>query len=124
MAPEQRIPRFRSGTGSLSGPERQQGEPERWVAPIEEKGSSDEQFDLHAKEFLHLRQDAAAPHRGRGRRPPHSNNLSPGQHRAPVEAADRVGSRKEEIAGDREASSYLERPYRAPWDKMLRSLLA
>ena len=29
---------------------------------------------------------------------------------------------KEEIAGDREASTYLVRPYRKPWDDVLRSL--
>jgi hypothetical protein len=29
---------------------------------------------------------------------------------------------KEEIIGDREAAQHLERPYRKPWDDVLRSL--
>ena len=28
---------------------------------------------------------------------------------------------KEDITGDREASAYLVRPYRKPWDEVLRS---
>ena len=31
---------------------------------------------------------------------------------------------KEEILGDREAAAMLERPYRKPWDGVLRGLLA
>jgi hypothetical protein len=31
---------------------------------------------------------------------------------------------KEEILGDREASAMLERPYRKPWDAVLRGLLS
>jgi hypothetical protein len=38
----------------------------------------------------------------------------------PVHAAGPV---KEEIAGDREAAAMLERPYRKPWDGVLRGLL-
>jgi len=33
----------------------------------------------------------------------------------------RWDAEKEEIVGDREASAMLERPYRKPWDEVLRS---
>jgi predicted dehydrogenase len=38
--------------------------------------------------------------------------------------AIRWDARREEILGDREASAYLERPYRKPWDEVLRLIKA
>ena len=39
-----------------------------------------------------------------------------------VGRAIRWDAQKEEIIGDREAATYLEQPYRTPWDAELRSL--
>jgi hypothetical protein len=33
-------------------------------------------------------------------------------------------AKKEEVPNDREANAMLERPYRKPWDAVLRSLIA
>jgi hypothetical protein len=35
----------------------------------------------------------------------------------------RWDAEKEEILGDKDASAYLERPYREPWDRIRRSLI-
>jgi predicted dehydrogenase len=122
VEPEQRIPRFRGGTGAHPGP--RPAPVELWVEAVEEKGSSEEQFDLHVKDFL----DCV-----RTRRRPIAS-VEDGHYTATAchlaNIALRVKRRiawepeKEEILGDREASSYLERSYRAPWDKVLRSLLS
>ena len=90
---------------------------------MEEKGSSDEQFDLHAKEFLGCIKTRRRP----------IADVEDGHRTATTCHLANIALRlkrrltwdpaKEEIVGDRQASSYLERPYRAPWDKVLRSLL-
>jgi hypothetical protein len=91
---------------------------------MKEPGSSPEQFDLHARNFLDAmktRQKPIADVEGGHRTATtcHLANLSM-----------RVGRRlrwdpgKEQIIGDKETAAMLERPYRKPWDGVLREILA
>src|ERR1035441_1202636 len=96
--------------------------PATWrTGPRGDLGSSPEQFDLHARNFL----DCV-----KTRHPPISD-VEEG-HRTAVAChlaniSLRLGRKihwdaeKEEITGDREASALLVRPYRKPWDEVLRS---
>jgi predicted dehydrogenase len=117
--PENAIPVF---TGQPSGgPRRDEKKPEPWTEALREPGSSDQQFDLHARNFL----DCV-----RTRQTPISDvesghDVATACHLANISL--RIGRKitwdadKDEIVGDREASQYLERPYRKPWDDVLRS---
>ena len=106
------------------GPERVTAKPEPWVEAIKEPGSSAEQFDLHARNFLDCvksRQRPIADVEG-------GHQVTTACHLANLSL--RLGRKlkwdpeREEILGDREASTMLERPYRQPWDTVLKGLLA
>ena len=106
------------------GPERIAVQPEPWVAAIKEPGSSAEQFDLHARNFLDCvksRQRPIADVEG-------GHQVTTACHLANLSL--RLGRKlkwdpeREEILGDREATAMLERPYRKPWDTVLKGLLA
>ena len=106
------------------GPERTSVKPEPWVEAIKEAGSSAQQFDLHARNFLDCvksRQRPIADVEG-------GHQTTTACHLANLSL--RLGRKlkwdpvKEEILGDREASAMLERPYRKPWDTVLRGLLS
>jgi predicted dehydrogenase len=118
--PENAIPTFRGIPTGVSG--RQEVKPEKWVENRAEKGSSPEQFDLHVRNFLDCvktRQRTIA-------------DVEDGHYTAVAchlaNLSLRLGRslkwdpEKEEILGDREANGMLERPYREPWAKALRSL--
>jgi predicted dehydrogenase len=106
------------------GPQRTAAKPEPWVAAIKEPGSSAEQFDLHARNFLDCvksRQRPIADVEG-------GHQVTTACHLANLSL--RLGRKlkwnpeSEQILGDPEASAMLERPYRKPWDTVLRDLLA
>ena len=106
------------------GPERTTVKPEPWMEAIKEVGSSPQQFDLHVRNFLDCmksRQRPIADVEG-------GHQTTTACHLANISL--RLGRKlkwdpvKEEILGDREASAMLERPYRKPWDAVLRGLLA
>jgi predicted dehydrogenase len=122
VPPENAVPVFKGHPSG--GPQRVEAKPEPWIQPIHQAGSSDEQFDLHVKNFLECVKtrkptiaDAESGHR-----------VATACHLANISL--RLGRKlrwdpvKEEIAGDSEASAMLERPYRKLWDQVLRSLLA
>lgn len=105
------------------GPQRSDVKPEPWTQALKEPGSSNEQFDLHVRNFLDCiksRQrpisDVEAGHQ-----------VTTACHLANISL--RIGRKlrwdpeKEEILGDREAAAMLERPYRKPWDEVLRKLV-
>jgi predicted dehydrogenase len=103
------------------GPRHSDAKPERWIEPVKARGSSDEQFDLHVRNFL----DCV-----KSRQKPISDVEDGRQSTTACHLANislRLGRKirwdadKQEIIGDREASGYLERPYRKPWDGVLRS---
>jgi predicted dehydrogenase len=120
--PANSIPVFKGHP--VGGPERDDIKPEPWIKAIKEPGSSDQQFDSHVRNFLDCVKSRQQP----------VSNLE-GGHRTTTTThlaniSLRTGrklkwdSEKEEIVGDKEAAAMLERPYRAPWDKELRALLA
>jgi hypothetical protein len=105
----------------VGGPQRSATKPEPWVDARKEPGSSPQQFDLHARNFLDCVKSRKRP----------TSDVEDG-HRTAVAChlaniSLRLGRKirwdaeKEEIVGDREASALLERPYRKPWDEVLRS---
>jgi len=120
VAPEDAIPVFRGHPAG--GPRRSGGGRERWIEPLRETGSAEEQFDLHVRNFLDCiktRQRPAADVE-------EGHRVSTACHLANISL--RVGRKirwdpqREEIVGDREASAMLVRPYRKPWEEVLRSL--
>ena len=106
------------------GPVRENVKPEPWVEARKEPGSSDEQFNLHVRNFLDCiksRQRPIADIEG-------GHQSTTACHLANISL--RVGRKihwdadKEEILGDAEASGMLVRLYRKPWDGILRGLLS
>ncbi len=104
------------------GVQRSDAKPDRWVQPVSEKGSSDEQFNLHVRNFLDCiksRQRTIADVED-------GHQVATACHLANISL--RVGRKlrwdpeKQEILGDREAAAMLERPYRKPWDAVLKAL--
>jgi predicted dehydrogenase len=106
------------------GPARSKKEPERWTEPLQAPGSSAEQFDLHVRNFL----DCIKSRRKPIADVEEGHRVATACHLANISL--RVGRKlrwnpeKEEMVGDREASTYLVRPYHKPWDGVLRSLQA
>lgn len=120
--PVNAIPRFQGQTAG--GPRASAAKPEPWTEALEMKGSSPEQFDLHTRNFLDAiktRQqtiaDAEAGHRTATTC--HLANISLRTGSLIEWDAD-----KEQVVGNKEAAAMLERPYRKPWDAVLRSLLS
>jgi predicted dehydrogenase len=119
--PENLIPVFQGHPGG--GPHRSDAKPEPWTEALKEPGTSAEQFDLHARNFLDCvktrqRPIADVEDGHRTATACHLANIS-----LRVGRKLRWDARKEEIIEDSEASKYLVRPYRKPWDAALRSVL-
>jgi hypothetical protein len=122
MPPENAVPVFKGHP--QGGVQRQQTKPLPWTEALKEKGSSDEQFDLHVRNFLDCVKSRKRP----------IADVEDGHwttvacHLANLSL--RTGRKlrwdpvKEEIIGDREAAAMMRRPYRAPWDGVLKGLLA
>jgi len=118
-SPSNAIPVFKGHPAG--GPVREDVKPEPWIKPAKESGSSDEQFDLHVRNFIDCiksRQRPIADIEGGHRTTTacHLANLS-----LRLGRKLRWNVEKEEIIGDAEASAMLVRPYRKPWDSVLRS---
>jgi predicted dehydrogenase len=103
------------------GPQHSAAKPEPWIDARKEPGSSPQQFDLHARNFLDCVKSRELP----------ISDVEQG-HRTAVAChlaniSLRLGRKihwdaeKEEIIGDGEASAMLARPYREPWGEVLRS---
>lgn len=118
--PEDAIPRFKGHPGG--GPQQSAAKPEPWTTAMTEKGSSDEQFDLHVRNFLDCIKARQKPIADVA----DGHAVSTACHLANISL--RLGrqlnwdAEKETIVGDAEAARMLVRPYRKPWDKVLESL--
>lgn len=88
------------------------------------QGSSPEQFDLHVRNFLDAMKTRQPPIADveDGHRTATTCHLANISLRLKREV--RWNPEKEQIPGDKEAAGMLVRPYRKPWDAVLRSLLA
>jgi predicted dehydrogenase len=119
------VPGVRAGTHPIGGPSVAPNTPsEPWIKDLKESGSSDAQFADHARNFV----DCI-----KSRQRPISDveegfQVSTAYHLANLSL--RLGRKlqwdteTETIVGDKEAAARLERPYRKPWDGVLRGLLA
>jgi predicted dehydrogenase len=119
--PANLIPQFRGHTAG--GPQKVEVKPEPWTEAMEVKGSSPEQFDLHVRNFLDAIRSQQKPVADveDGHRTAvacHLANLS-----LRLGRSLRWDPETEQISGDKEASGMLRRPYRKPWDGVLKSLL-
>ncbi|MGA3095928.1 MAG: Gfo/Idh/MocA family oxidoreductase [Bryobacteraceae bacterium] len=118
------VPGVRQGTHPIGGPSVPANVPsEPWIKELKEPGSSDDQFADHARNFV----DCV-----KSRQRPISDveegfEVSTAYHLANLSL--QLGRKlqwdaeKETIVGDKEAAAKLERPYRKPWDAVLRGLL-
>ena len=120
--PENAIPRFQGHP--TGGVQRVEAPKQYWMEPVKEPGSSPQQFDLHVRNFLDCMKSRQRT----------ITDVEDGHYTALAchlaNISLHVGRKitwdaeKEEIVGDREANARLERPYRKPWDDVLRSLLS
>jgi predicted dehydrogenase len=120
--PENMIPQFRGHTAG--GPQKTETKPEPWTEAIHVKGSSPEQFDLHVRNFLdamRTRQKPVADVED-GHRTAVACHLANTSLR--LGRSLRWDPDTEQIVGDKEAAEMMVRPYRKPWDSVLKSLLA
>jgi predicted dehydrogenase len=120
--PETAIPRFRGQPAG--GPQAAGTKPEPWTEALKEAGSADEQFDLHARNFLDCVKSRNRPIAD----VEDGHQVATACHLANISLRTgrkiRWDPNKEEILGDREAAAMLERPYRKPWDDVLKKCLA
>lgn len=116
--PNNAVPQFRGHTSG--GVARSDVKPEPWTKPLQEKGSSDQQFDLHVRNFLDCIKTRQRPISD----VEDGHQITTACHLANISL--RLGGRsirwdaeKEQIIGDAEAAAMMRRPYRKPWDRVL-----
>jgi predicted dehydrogenase len=95
--------------------------PEPWIKAVKEPGSSEQQFNLHVRNFIDCIKSRQRP----------ISDIDDGHrtttacHLANISL--RLGRKvrwdveREEAVGDTEANAMLVRPYRKPWDAVLRT---
>lgn len=120
--PANNIPVFKGHP--VGGPQRDAAKPEPWIQAMKEAGSGAQQFDLHVRNFLDCIKTRQKP----------IADVEDGHFTATAchlaNISLRVGRKiqwdanTEKIIGDTQASTMLVRPYRQPWDGVLRSLLS
>jgi predicted dehydrogenase len=113
------IPRF-SGHPA-GGPQRSSAPPEPWIEAYQMAGSSAEQLNLHVRNFLDCVKSRERPVADVEQ----GHQVTTACHLANISLRTgrkiRWSAETEEIVDDAEASKRLERPYRKPWDDVLRS---
>jgi predicted dehydrogenase len=124
LPPENVIPRFGSAH-PVGGPTRTEagGSSATWTAAVrDESGDEYDQFRRHARDFL----DCVKSRRGPASDLESSHRVATACHLANL--ALRLGRKlrwdaeRETIVADPEAAQWLERPYRSPWDAVLKGL--
>lgn len=117
--PMNAIPVF-SGHPS-GGPKHSTTRPEPWIEPFKMPGSSAEQLELHVRNFLDCVKSRERPIADVEQ----GHQVTTACHLANISLRTgrkiRWNPETEEITGDSEAAKWLERPYRKPWDEVLRS---
>ncbi len=124
IPPENTVPQF-AGAHPAGGPQRvdRMGPPAPWTEAREDRsGNAREQLLLHARNFL----DCIRSRRQPAADLESAHRVATACHLANISL--RLGrkirwdARRETILDDAEAARWLERPYRAPWDRELRAL--
>jgi predicted dehydrogenase len=124
--PASAIPQF-TGAHPVGGPapaKKEDGPPRYWTEAVkDESGDARDQFKRHARNFLDCVKSRKQPvsdleSAHRVSTVCHLANLSLRLHRRL-----RWDAKAETVPGDEEATRLLERPYRKPWDEVLRQLL-
>ncbi len=106
----------------VGGPVRTDVKSKPWMQPLKGTGTELEQLDLHARNFLDCVKSRKRP----------NADIEDGHRTSTATLLANISVRlgrklrwdpeKEEIIGDREASAMLVRPYRKPWDDIVRNL--
>jgi predicted dehydrogenase len=119
VAPERQIPPWSNPPGH---PQPADIKPEPRTEAKKVRGTADEPMDRHVRNFLDCVKSREMPNAD----VEHGHYVSTACHLANISL--RLGGRKlrwdvakEDVIGDREASAMLVRPYRKPWDEVLRS---
>jgi predicted dehydrogenase len=122
--PENAVPQF-AGEHPVGGPKRRDSAApaETWTKSVEDKsGNSPQQFAMHVRNFLDCVKSRNEPISDLES----AHRVATVCHLANISLRLRRGLRwdakREEMIGDTEASRMLVRPYRAPWDRELKSL--
>jgi predicted dehydrogenase len=120
--PANSIPVFQGHTAG--GPQRKNVKPEPWTEALEIPGSSPEQFDLHVRNFL----DAMKTRQKTVADAEDGHRTATACHLANISLRTKKmiewDPEREQITNDKQAAAMLERPYRKPWDSVLKSLLS
>lgn len=119
--PNNAVPQFKGH--SSGGVQRSNTKPTPYIQPMKEPGSSDQQFDLHVRNFLDCIKSRQKPISD----VEDGHQITTACHLANISL--RLGGRsvrwdadKETIVGDAEAAAMMRRPYRKPWDRVLEEL--
>lgn len=119
--PNNAVPQFRGH--SSGGVSRSDTKPTPYIEGMKEKGSGEEQFDLHVRNFLDCIKTRQRPIAD----VEDGHQVTTACHLANISL--RLGGRrivwdaeKEQITGDNEAAAMMRRPYRKPWDKVIDDL--
>src|SRR5262245_11691787 len=124
--PASAIPQF-TGAHPVGGPapaKKEDGPPRYWTEAVkDESGDARDQFKRHARNFLDCVRSRKQPvsdleSAHRVSTVCHLANLALRLHRRL-----RWDAKVERVPGDEEATRLLDRPYRKPWDEVLRQLL-
>ncbi|MGH9722374.1 MAG: Gfo/Idh/MocA family protein [Bryobacteraceae bacterium] len=119
--PASAIPSFQGHPAG--GPQRSGAKPEPWIEATKMPGSSSEQFDSHVRNFLDCIKSRQRPIAD----VEEGHQVTTACHLANISLRTgrkiRWDAEKEVILGDVDASKYLVRPYRKPWDQALSSLV-
>jgi predicted dehydrogenase len=122
MPPGNAIPVFKGQP--QGGPRREAVTPEPWIQAMKVPGSSDDQFRAHVRNFL----DCIKSRERTVADVEDGHQTAVACHLANISLRTgrkiRWDPEKEEILNDPEASAMLERPYRKPWDRVLKGLLS
>jgi predicted dehydrogenase len=118
VPPENLIPQIMGHP--VGGPRTTPAKPEPWIEPMKQSAAGD-LFIAHARNFLDCIKSRNTPTADveTGHRTVtacHLANISLRLHGRSI----RWDASREEIVGDAEASKWLVRPYRKPWDEVLR----
>ena len=117
--PANAIPQFNGQPAG--GPKHSSVQPEPWIQPFKMAGSSREQLDLHVRNFLDCVKSRERPIADVEQ----GHQVTTACHLANISLRTgrkiRWNPETGEIIDDAQAAQWLERPYRKPWDEVLRS---